>query len=134
MRESNIKNNNCKKFILNFKKIKKVKLKNFKENYKNCKIKLNGLKLKQLIIKPGIGVYIFYKDNEIEYIGRNSSKCFVERIPSHFDIRKKGWFNQILKNYCEELNNINKDDIIDENLENASNEIIKNYSIQIINF
>jgi len=136
MRKDKIKNNNDKYFILNFKDIEDKTLKEFKESYnkEEYKIILNELKLYQLITHPGIGVYIFYENNKVMYIGRNSSKCFIERIPAHFDIRKKGWFNQLLYYYCEYTYKKNRNEITVENLKNASDYIIEHYSLQLISF
>ena len=44
------------------------------------------------------GVYLFYgEDKELWYVGKATSRSFVERIPSHFDSREKGWFNTLPK-------------------------------------
>jgi hypothetical protein len=47
------------------------------------------------------GVYVFHDYNSFFYIGKCSSRSFVERIPSHFDIRPNGWFNTLLKYLCD---------------------------------
>jgi len=41
------------------------------------------------------GIYVFKKGEEIWYIGKSTSRSFVERIPSHFDQRKGAWFATI---------------------------------------
>ncbi len=66
---------------------------------KAVKQKISELKISDLVIYPGIGVYLFY--NHIEkkwwYIGRNTSRSFIERIPSHYDTRASGWMNALTK-------------------------------------
>lgn len=70
--------------------------------------KINGLPLSECTISKlifyndetiltGNGVYIFKEDKKYLYVGKCSSKSFVERIPPHFDIRNTGWFNNFLK-------------------------------------
>jgi hypothetical protein len=44
------------------------------------------------------GVYLFFDDsNEPWYVGKATSRSFVERIPSHFDPRPDGWFGTLPK-------------------------------------
>lgn len=50
-----------------------------------------------------IGCYVFMNDNAVEYVGKCSSRCFVERIPSHFDPRERGWFNNYIKLVAREI-------------------------------
>jgi hypothetical protein len=49
------------------------------------------------------GVYLFYDKNKILwYVGKATSRSFVERIPAHFDLRYKAWFNAMPKKMCSE--------------------------------
>lgn len=44
------------------------------------------------------GVYLFLDaKGAIKYVGKSGSRSMVERIPSHFDLRPKSWFNTFLK-------------------------------------
>ena len=44
------------------------------------------------------GLYLFYDtDNELWYVGKSTSRSFIERIPSHFDQRENAWFNTLPK-------------------------------------
>lgn len=44
------------------------------------------------------GLYLFYNtDNELWYVGKSTSRSFIERIPSHFDQRENAWFNTLPK-------------------------------------
>lgn len=45
----------------------------------------------------GHGVYLFYRKNTVRYIGKNSSRTYLERIPAHFDVRIKSWFNSYIR-------------------------------------
>ncbi|NMD02578.1 MAG: hypothetical protein GYA71_04835 [Bacteroidales bacterium] len=61
----------------------------------------------QELIINGIGLYIFYKVNQEKpflYVGKCSSRHFIERISSHFDPRLNGWFNSFLKTLMKNEN------------------------------
>jgi hypothetical protein len=61
-------------------------------------IPLSELTLKDLSIYPGIGLYFFYDlDNRLQYVGKCTSRSFLERIPSHFDCRKHAQFATLVK-------------------------------------
>jgi hypothetical protein len=70
--------------------------------------KLNQLLLKDFVLKEPIdcnlhhGVYIFKKDDEVVYVGKASSRPFIERIPAHLDTRGYGWMNTMLKYLSKE--------------------------------
>jgi len=56
-------------------------------------------------IKPSIGVYIFFdQDDNVIYVGKSSSRSFIERIPPHFDFREKTWFRTLSKLWGREKN------------------------------
>lgn len=49
------------------------------------------------------GLYLFFDDQEVLwYVGKATSRSFIERVPSHFDQRQHAWFNtlprRIMKN------------------------------------
>ncbi len=47
------------------------------------------------------GVYLFYNEKKIlQYVGKSTSRSFAERIPAHFDLRPKAWFNTLPKKMC----------------------------------
>jgi hypothetical protein len=79
-----------------------------------CNLKISDLIFNgdRLMIEDGRGVYIFYnsKGNRFLYVGKCSSRHFVERISSHFDPRLNGWFNSLLKTLIKnEINQSNHD-------------------------
>jgi hypothetical protein len=44
------------------------------------------------------GVYFFYsKDGDCLYVGKNSARTFVDRIPVHLCLHPKGWMNHLVK-------------------------------------
>ncbi len=44
------------------------------------------------------GVYLFFNDeNDLMYVGKTTSRSFIERIPAHFDQRESAWFNTLPK-------------------------------------
>lgn len=50
------------------------------------------------------GVYLFYDRNKtLQYVGKSTSRSFVERIPAHFDPRETSWFNTLPKKMSEQL-------------------------------
>jgi hypothetical protein len=51
------------------------------------------------LVLNGVGVYLIFKgsNNSFDYVGKSSSRQFIERIPAHFDPRLQGWFNNYLK-------------------------------------
>lgn len=44
------------------------------------------------------GLYLFFnEENELLYVGKATSRSFIERIPAHFDQREEAWFNSLPK-------------------------------------
>lgn len=44
------------------------------------------------------GLYFLFDDQQrLQYVGKSSSRSFIERIPSHLDPRPSGWFNTLPK-------------------------------------
>src|SRR5262249_10278348 len=47
------------------------------------------------------GVYFFFsRDGQCLYVGKNSTRKFVERIPLHLCLHQKGWRNHFVKQMC----------------------------------
>jgi hypothetical protein len=50
------------------------------------------------------GLYFFFDEsNESWYVGKSTSRSFIERVPSHFDQREDAWFNTLprkLMKFC----------------------------------
>ncbi len=44
------------------------------------------------------GLYLIFDDDDsLCYVGKATSRSFIERIPAHFDVREGAWFNTIPK-------------------------------------
>jgi|GEM_PF-5942880 len=43
------------------------------------------------------GVYVLKENNKVAYVGKASSRIFLERFAGHFDTRNNGGFNNLLK-------------------------------------
>ncbi|MFC1513454.1 hypothetical protein ACFL5P_00420 [candidate division KSB1 bacterium] len=95
-------------YLYNFEKIKTRTISNFKKSLeKSNGILVADLKVSDLIfhnkkaISTGHGIYIFKSSDEFLYVGKSSSRSFIERVPSHFDIRENSWFNTYLNRIIE---------------------------------
>lgn len=70
-------------------------------------IKVADLHIHQLISEdPNLnhGIYIFKNDSQEIYVGKCTSRSFVERISAHFDNRDGAWMNTILKKISKSKN------------------------------
>ncbi len=72
------------------------------------------------------GIYVFKKDSEIKYIGKASSRPFIERVPAHLDIRRNGWMNNMLKYLSEDSD--------PKNYLKESLHVIENYELLLVLF
>ena len=61
--------------------------------------RLGNITLAELSATPKpIGLYFLFDDQQcLQYVGKSSSRSFIERIPSHLDPRPDGWFNTLPK-------------------------------------
>jgi hypothetical protein len=93
----------CQSYLIEYQTIKKSTLAEFKELIEQTEGKnLNELRVKDLVfqnsvpILSGYGVYMFRRKKQVIYVGKASSRSFIERIPSHLDFRTTSWFNKLL--------------------------------------
>lgn len=87
-----------KRFLLNFESAKKIALdsenrREFSEIIESSledAIRFTDLKIRDLLIYPGVGIYIMLDgvNNEIEYVGKTTSRSFLGRILAHFACRR----------------------------------------------
>lgn len=62
------------------------------------------------------GIYLLFdEENNLWYIGKATSRSFIERIPAHFDPREEAWFNSIPKSIMKK-NNLNYSDALQKGL------------------
>jgi hypothetical protein len=47
------------------------------------------------------GLYFFFENRDWAYVGKAESRAFIERVPSHVDVRPTGWFGTLLKKIGE---------------------------------
>jgi hypothetical protein len=48
------------------------------------------------------GVYFFYSpDRQCLYVGKNSARKFVERIPAHLSLAPTSWMSHLVKRICK---------------------------------
>jgi len=52
------------------------------------------------------GVYLFYSPGEglLQYVGKATSRSFIDRIPAHFDPRESAWMNSFPKHIAKDQN------------------------------
>ena len=109
-------------FIL-FKDVKNKKLVDvFSLIKKSKKIKIENIKLIDMIYmnQSLIGVYIFFdSENQPIYVGKCSSRSFLERIASHFDLRESGFMNNFLSTLIEKNRRKSAKKITQKNLQVA---------------
>jgi len=109
-------------FIL-FKDIKNKKLVDvFSLINKSKKIKIEDIKLIDIIYinQSLIGIYIFFNpENQPIYVGKCSSRSFLERIASHFDLRVTGIMNNFLCALIDKPKGRNSKKISLKELQNA---------------
>jgi hypothetical protein len=108
------------------------------EKLKNTSgIKLSDCKISDLVffngapIYSGNGVYIYKNGDEFVYVGNCVARNFVERIPSHFDIRQGGWFNSMLRSVIKKKWQAQQ---TDEMFVKAAKEAFDKYSLILINY
>ena len=65
--------------------------------------RLNAVHLKDFILEEPSdcnlhhGIYILKEASEIRYVGKASSRPFIERVPAHLDVRGNSWMNTMLR-------------------------------------
>lgn len=123
-------------FIL-FKDVKNKKLVDvFSLINKSKKIKIENLKLIDMIYmnQSLIGVYIFFNsENQPIYVGKCSSRSFLERIASHFDLRVTGIMNNFLCALIQRNRMSSNKNITVKELQNAFLRVLE-YKILFIEF
>ncbi len=127
-------------YLIEYKDIKNLSIENALKKIEQTKgLALSQMRLQNLNycngkhIYPGHGVYLFRKGTDIVYVGKVRNMSFIERIPKHFDLRHRGWFNRLLKIICEKELNISHRDS-DDNLKIANQYAFENLNLVLIHF
>lgn len=72
-------------------------------------VKIRDLKLTDLVLPANQcnGIYFFVSPNDdVVYVGKASSRSFVERIGGHFDLRAGNWFSSFLRAHARIINKV----------------------------
>ena len=72
-------------------------------------VRISNLKLIDLVLPANQcnGIYFFVSPNDdVVYVGKASSRCFVERLGGHFDLRAGNWFSSFLRAHAKVVNNV----------------------------
>ena len=96
-------------------------------------VKIRDLKLTDLVLPANQcnGIYFFVSPNDsVVYVGKASSRCFVERLGGHFDLRAGNWFSSFLRAYARIVNGV-VGDLSSEDYEKSYNDIL-DYKLKIL--
>ena len=96
-------------------------------------VKIRDLKLTDLVLPANQcnGIYFFVSPNDsVVYVGKASSRCFVERLGGHFDLRAGNWFSSFLRAYARIVNGV-VGDLSSEDYEKSHNDIL-DYKLKIL--
>jgi hypothetical protein len=72
-------------------------------------VRICDLKLTDLVLPANQcnGIYFFVSPNDnVVYVGKASSRSFVERLGGHFDLRAGNWFSSFLRAHAKVVNNV----------------------------
>lgn len=72
-------------------------------------VRICDLKLTDLVLPANQcnGIYFFVSPNDdVVYVGKASSRNFVERLGGHFDLRAGNWFSSFLRAHARVVNKV----------------------------
>lgn len=96
-------------------------------------VKIRDLKLTDLVLPANQcnGIYFFVSPNDsVVYVGKASSRCFVERLGGHFDLRAGNWFSSFLRAYARIVNGV-VGELSNEDYEKSYNDAL-DYRLKIL--
>lgn len=96
-------------------------------------VKIRDLKLTDLVLPANQcnGIYFFVSPNDdVVYVGKASSRCFVERLAGHFDLRAENWFSSFLRAHARIVNGV-VGDLSSADYEKSYNDIL-DYRLKIL--
>jgi hypothetical protein len=87
--------------FIKYERCKNQSLAEFGATLRNCSKKLVGtIQIHELcsMTEYPNGLYLFFDDNDVLwYVGKATSRSFIERVPAHFDQRPDAWFKEHLR-------------------------------------
>lgn len=96
-------------------------------------VKIRDLKLTDLVLPANQcnGIYFFVNPNDdVIYVGKASSRSFVERIGGHFDLRAGNWFSSFLRAHARIINRV-EGDLSSEAYEKSYSDLL-DYKLKIL--
>ena len=96
-------------------------------------VKIRDLKLTDLVLPANQcnGIYFFVSPNDsVVYVGKASSRCFVERLGGHFDLRAGNWFSSFLHYHAKVVNGV-VGELSNEDYEKSYNDAL-DYRLKIL--
>lgn len=96
-------------------------------------VKIRDLKLTDLVLPANQcnGIYFFVSPNDsVVYVGKASSRCFVERLGGHFDLRAGNWFSSFLRAHARIVDGV-VGDLSSGDYEKSYNDIL-DYRLKIL--
>ena len=96
-------------------------------------VRISDLKLIDLVLPANQcnGIYFFVSPyDDVVYVGKASSRCFVERLGGHFDLRAENWFSSFLRAYARIIN-VAEGDLSSEAYEKSYSDIL-DYKLKIL--
>ena len=96
-------------------------------------VRISDLKLIDLVLPANQcnGIYFFVSPyDDVVYVGKASSRCFVERLGGHFDLRAGNWFSSFLRAHARIVNGV-VGDLLSEDYEKSYNDIL-DYRLKIL--
>ena len=96
-------------------------------------VKIRDLKLTDLVLPANQcnGIYFFVSPNDdVVYVGKASSRCFVERLGGHFDLRTENWFSSFLRAHARIINRV-EGDLSSEAYEKSYSDLL-DYKLKIL--
>lgn len=72
------------------------------------------------------GLYVFFTNNSVAYVGCARSRALIERVPAHLDSRETGWFGTLLKKLANERGpGVKRSDVVQDALDSTLAVIFK---------
>jgi hypothetical protein len=126
-----------KKFALEFKNISTWTVGDLISQLKNrsqYKRSLKVLRVVDLVEQGGNGIYAIFQNQKCLYVGKASSRSFVERIPAHLDTREIAWMNGLLKKRIQQKKNRKVKHFSKDELYSTFHEIADKATIVLVNY